>query len=405
MRNILTKGWVLFMLVIVALGLIGIGYTLWTKQQQIEGVIQLNTLDVAKIKAFTNDDNIVDFASLDVDDVGSCQGQGITSCDPIGPANEPASGDTPRTDKDVATCIAAIDAAATGEKMDFHIFDGYPSYWCTVWFIDHNVGSVPVKLQKVKMSGVAGFPAGAVVCPSDTVDIDADQNGEIDANVHFVYPALGTQLDSSDELRGRVDVHVKQGAPQGLAFSFLIELIWVQWNLYDAADPDNVAAGCGNDVIIDADGIATVGDGLGTCGSPVIAGAQQVAFGDPLTTWPASDPDNHGIDILEGVVDSAWTSTCSGDDIHIEGASTACPTGDRDGFHQDGTGASGPDCVVLDYDGSLAEGDTVDCDLESGFFCTGTLLTDLVFFDTDGDGAWDDGEDIVVDTNGNGVFD
>ena len=38
-------------------------------------------------------------------------------------------------------------------------------------------------------------------------------------------------------------------------------------------------------------------------------------------------------------------------------------------------------------------------------FCTGTLLTDLKFFDANGSTDYESGEDIVIDVNGNGIFD
>lgn len=230
MIRFLTKGWILFMLLVLGLSLVGVGYTLWNKQQQIEGVVQLNDLDVAKIKAYTNDDNVVDEGGWDIDDTGLCQGVGPTSCDPMDVPDQ--QGSTPRYDKDIATCYADIDAASTGEKMVFHIIEGYPSYYCSVRFVDHNVGSVPVRLQRIMLQG-------EVICPSEWYDVDADQDGEPDANVHIKEPVPGQQLDSSDELFGQVDVHVKQGAPQGKAFSFLIELIWTQYNMFD---PD--ATGC-----------------------------------------------------------------------------------------------------------------------------------------------------------------
>ncbi|MFQ5879463.1 MAG: hypothetical protein ACE5IZ_04750 [Dehalococcoidia bacterium] len=230
MKGVLTKGWVMLMAAIIGVGLVGATFTLWTKQNQIEGVVSLNTLDVAKIKAFTNDDNKVDDGALDTDDFGECTNPDgtvqFTSCDPSGPANEPGAPTSPRYEKDIATCTAAIDQASTDEKIDFHIVSGYPSYWCTVWFKDHNVGTVPVKLQRAKL-------AGSPIKVSCTYDIDPDQDGDVDANVHVVYPEPGCQLDPSDELWGRIDTHLKNGAPPGLAFSFLVELIWTQWNEFD----------------------------------------------------------------------------------------------------------------------------------------------------------------------------
>lgn len=150
-----------------------------------------------------------------------------------------------------------------------------------------------------------------------------------------------------------------------------------------------------NDVIIDLDGVA----------SPFVGNSQEVASGDPLTNWPTGfDPDDHGIDGFDNDADGLWTFGPNGDDIHIEGASAACPTGIRNTAH-----VVGSDCVVLDLDGSLFDGQPVSCDFESGSFCPPTYLSgpagDITFFDANADGYWDDGEDIILDVNQNGTFD
>lgn len=234
MRRLLTKGWLLFMLVIVALSVVGIGYTLWNKQQIIQGVVNLDDIDVVKVKAFTNDNNTVDDASKDADDIGQCVHPDgtveATSCDPKDvPAGD---GTTPRYDKDIATCTAEVDVASTGQKVNFHVFDGYPSYHCTLWFDDFGKGSVPAALQRIKLDG-------EVICPGEWYDVDADQDGNADANVMVTAPELGTQLDQGDTVQGQVNVHVKEGAPQGKAIAFHVYLVWTSWNEYD---PD--ATGC-----------------------------------------------------------------------------------------------------------------------------------------------------------------
>ncbi len=71
------------MLMVIALGLLGLGYGLWTKQNQIEGVVNLNTLDVVFDFAFTDDDNVVNDPSKDAGDDGYCPPHSPdTSCDP-----------------------------------------------------------------------------------------------------------------------------------------------------------------------------------------------------------------------------------------------------------------------------------------------------------------------------------
>jgi hypothetical protein len=65
----------------------------------------------------------------------------------------------------------------------------------------------------------------------------------------------------------------------------------------------------------------------------------------------------------------------------------------------------GADCKVLDIDASLTDGQPVDCDFEFGAFCPPGLPDNVKFHDANGDAVYNNGEDIVLDLNGSGVFD
>ena len=158
----------------------------------------------------------------------------------------------------------------------------------------------------------------------------------------------------------------------------------------DGADPDCVPPPPPGDLIIDADGILTAGDG--------VPGTVQVAPGDPLTPFPTA-PNASGLGMFDNDADGAWTFGFFGDDLHAEGPAF-CPTAIGNGFHD-----LGSDCKVLDFDGSLFAGRPVDCDLETGAFCVPLLPSPLTYHDANLNGAWDNGEDIVLDGNGNLIFD
>ena len=144
-----------------------------------------------------------------------------------------------------------------------------------------------------------------------------------------------------------------------------------------------------NDRFIDVDGIATPGRG--------IPQGINVQIGSPLTAWPTGF-GSEGIDWFDNDGTCTWTF---GDDLHLEDPGGACSTGFRDGLHN-----LGLDCVVLDLDTSFADGQQVDVDLESGTVFTGCPGPDpmLMFYDGNGDLLYNDGEDIVLDGNGDGVF-
>lgn len=141
--------------------------------------------------------------------------------------------------------------------------------------------------------------------------------------------------------------------------------------------------------IVDSDGSTTAG-----VGDPTTV---QVRAGDALTTWPTGF-STEGLDWFDNDDSCTWTA---GDDLHVEGSDYA--TAQRDGFHDDGAFF---DPVVLDLNGNLTDGQQVDVDLETGTSFTGCSGPDpaLRFRDTNVNGNWDEGEDIVLDQNQNGTF-
>lgn len=148
--------------------------------------------------------------------------------------------------------------------------------------------------------------------------------------------------------------------------------------------------------IIDADGITTADAGL--------PGAVTVAIGDPLASFPVTGPTTAGLDWFDNDHDGQWTS---GDDLHSEDPAT-CSTAIRDGDHD-----LGLDCKILDLDNSLINQQPVDCDLEVNVAFTEphvsnggcpSSLNNIRWHDADGDSSWDNGEDIVLDANGDMFF-
>lgn len=146
---------------------------------------------------------------------------------------------------------------------------------------------------------------------------------------------------------------------------------------------------CTDDFVIDADGIDSA-----QSGDPA---NREVVQGDALTDFPAAS-GNSGLDMFDQDGSQSWTD---GDDLHAEGTGV-CSTAIRDGDHD-----LGLDCKVLDVNGDLTDGEQVDCDVEvgAGFTFTPCPPVELTWHDVDMDGEWDSGEDIVFDTNTNGIFD
>ncbi len=163
------------------------------------------------------------------------------------------------------------------------------------------------------------------------------------------------------------------------------------------------------DIIIDLDGNLTTGPG-----GPA---DQEVMPGSPLTAWPAPPgpglppaSDRAGIDWLDRnqtFVSKTWND---GDSLFSEDPN-ACTNSNRDQRYN-----TNVDCIILEGPlGPIPNNLLTDCDLEtgtspSGLFAPATECQDvrpnvkLTFFDTDKNGVWSFGEDIVLDANGDGIF-
>jgi len=164
----------------------------------------------------------------------------------------------------------------------------------------------------------------------------------------------------------------------------------------DACDPTPFLDNCLNsksDSCIDVDGIISPTDGVGT-------GFTEVTIGSPLNSFPSPGNPPTGLDWFDTDGNGVWSA---GDDLHSEDPTT-CPTAIRNGVHD-----LGADCKVLDIDNSLVNGQQVDCDIEVGanFGTTVTVCPDplVKYFDFNGNNSYDMGEDIILDLNGNGIFD
>lgn len=363
----------LVMVLVVALASLGVAYGLWSKVLTIQGTVATGRVHAMFVSAFTDDDDTVNDPAKDSGDLDNCQdlgkvdrnGNGLTSCDPAASGRDPK----PRHDKDVARCDAAIVGdreVATVTKTNV-----YPGYFCTAWFDVVNDGSIPVQIVSTTVNGVP-------VIPSRPTAFDLDGDGNRDVTIHVTGIRLCQQIDPDEIVQMDIDQRVLQDAPQGGTLRYIVQVQLNQWN-----------EGC-SDRIIDADGTATAGDG--------IPGAVEVTPGTALTSWPTGF-SVEGIDMFDTDGNGAWTFGPGGDDLHVEGS--AYPGAIRDGLHQDS------DPVVLDINGSLAGApvEPVSCDFEVGAFCPPTLPGLIKFHDLNGNGNWDDGEDIVLDLNGNGVFD
>lgn len=229
-----------FMVLLVALALLGVGYGLWSKVLFIDGTVHTGNVNAEFLNPFTDDDGVGD---------GVC-GIGTGSCDPKEPGPNPG-----RYDKGFADCTAELDETDP-QILNVVIANGYPSYWCTVWFTVENTGTVPVKVQAYNLTGL---PEVLEVVPTGLL--------------------IGDQIDPDEELQGGLSIHIKQEADETEDYNFTAAITLVQWNEYRE---DGAMALCSKS-----------GDPDWTC---VPGGATGVLYFDPAAPTFDYDFDAEGLD-------------------------------------------------------------------------------------------------------------
>ena len=165
-----------------------------------------------------------------------------------------------------------------------------------------------------------------------------------------------------------------------------------------------------SDLLIDLDGIISKLKG-GDEFQDVFPGAPLTPFPPPVFPMAGS---RVGIDFFDQTNPGFFDP---GDDLHAEDTDN-CPTSLRDGIHNNVLNGK-IDCVILDDPAfpanPLINGRVVDCDLETGgspseLYTFPCQVPNLTFYDEPEDdgvpnGHYDLGEDIVLDLDGDGVYD
>jgi hypothetical protein len=312
--------------------------------------------------------------------------------------------------------------ATDQQILHFQVQNGYPSYEADCEYHFRNTGSIPFNVIGAVIDGNSGLTNCVSSIVGGTVFLDCDQ-----LTVGY-FDNIGDQVDPGEEKSGSLKVHVKQAAEQSdctaqstdipggnpavivhsiqcdpatlVSYEFDVKVCVAQWNeaaTYEQCTQSPQHEGPTSDRIIDADGFASPLDGL--------PGAQEVDTGDALHSFPNTGlAPRCGLDWFDNGTPGGWTFGPTGDDLHCE--SSQCQAVDPD------PAIHGPtDCVVLDINGDLAVGDPVNCDLDFllpnpiGAAPGSVCPTNVKFHDTNGNNVYDSGEDIVSDSNGNGVFD
>ena len=197
--------------VVLAVGLVGVGYALWDKDLFIDGQVSTGEVNAIFVDAYTDDDGIPNNPDHDPNDDGGGTlfdyWGSISSDDPKGPGPMPD-----RYDKDVVRCWAEIDRV-DNQILHIGLANAYPSYWNTIWYTIENNGSVPVVVNQFGLT-----------------PLDFTQGLEVD--VFWSGTVVGDQIDPGECRDGMIQVHLLQPADELTTYNFDAYIWLVQWNEY-----------------------------------------------------------------------------------------------------------------------------------------------------------------------------
>jgi hypothetical protein len=207
-KNLLPAG-TLFMGLVIALGGLGIGYGLWTDLLEVNGTVETGTVDA---RMWVGD--VTEKPEFEDKDVGSCTANEVAQ-EVAEPA--PAGGASGSTDQ-----------SSTADKVEITISGAYPGYECDVEIAVQNIGTIPIKVDKVLLTNVTDIsPAGEVsVALNDSCWTDGFQ---LHAN------------ERTDTVEGgfpdcAVHIVVNQTATEGATYTFVGTFFADQWNEYTAGN-------------------------------------------------------------------------------------------------------------------------------------------------------------------------
>jgi len=198
----MTKGVVVCLVLLLALGAMGVGYAQWSDEVIVISTTHRSAnFDDPFSWVVSNDDGVSDEA-IDPGDDGS---------DPSEPqaVGEPCN----RHDKDVAsTTVELVDPF----NISVTLSNAYPCYYATIFYGLENLGSVPAKVASIEVDENA-------LTPDVLEDIP-----ELTVTVTGIY-ACQTEIDPGQEVTGDLEIHVEQDAMECHTYFIKIKVVVDLW--------------------------------------------------------------------------------------------------------------------------------------------------------------------------------
>jgi hypothetical protein len=162
--------------------------------------------------------------------------------------------------KDIAYCYAELDLdsyvydehSEKGGYKNFFIYveNAYPQLYVHTTYILHNIGTIPVMVYGLEITGVKVDHTGAVICDviydPNFMGVFEDYNGNgvkdpeenVVINMEWVNGVFPYQLEPCNTNKGEFDMDFKQEAQECHTYILNVRVLGVQWNkLYEVMGP------------------------------------------------------------------------------------------------------------------------------------------------------------------------
>ena len=207
---------IIALVLVLALGSLGVGYSMWSEQLDIGA-----TVVMAKASLAFDADEILSYVDNEVDkDVGWAE----VYYDPASYIVDPHTG------KDgYKTLVWVIHKA----------YPGYQNNLTTV--VPHNIGNIPIHISDIILSDASGELTFVWTTPPPTTPAlgffwkDFNGNGLYDdpdeevINVKIVN-FVCIQLEPCESTKGEIDLEFKQPLEECHTYKFTAQIVGVQWN-------------------------------------------------------------------------------------------------------------------------------------------------------------------------------
>lgn len=203
--------------VVLAVGLLGVGYAHWDDQLYINGTVQAGEFIFGILKdSVTTGDN--EDQNVPIKEVGDCTA----------------------TLSEFETSVHHEPGVVVGKLLTFTVTDVYPCYELYINFSLKNAGTVPACINGVHIYD----PNGELEYdPARGALVKAGGSPEV-INITFTTKdggdwVVGKQIDPCQEVPVMLSLHFKQATPECAAYMLTIHIVAVQWNKVPLDDVDS----------------------------------------------------------------------------------------------------------------------------------------------------------------------